>query len=853
MNIPRAGKIQAFFASLVSLRSLDSLGSLSRASRTRNLKHTDFSNHLCVLCVLCGFFSFCAASAEAEQGFIGVLQSDKPPAEKAAACRSLKNIGTAQSVPALAVLLADKGLAHWARWALETMPCPEAGAALRGALAKAEGVTKAGLCDSIGARHDREAVPALAELVKDTDPQIVSSAATALGKIGGAQAVEALKASKAKAPATAQPTILDGLLLCADQFRTGDDKKAASALYKEIYESDAPEHIRTAAYRGSVLAAGDQAVALLAKALTGEDRAARKAALQLAREIKGEAATKELAALLEKVPPATQVALIEALKQRADSAAFPGIVPLLASQAQGVRIAALEALGALGDASSAPPLAETAAKAAGPEQDAAREALNLLRDPKTRDALLERLAKAAPAVQAEMVRALGYRKEAQAVPALLKMTQGGEEATRLVAIKSLAMLADASYADELTKLLLQAKTDVERDALEQALSAACGRTTAVPAVTAGGKPVARLVLDAMKEADVPARVALLRVAGKIGGAEATQALRAGLQDKEPAVQDAALRALADFGGTDAAPDLLKLAKESQSVPQRVLALRGYWRITAQATDLPIEERWKMCELAFAAAQRPDDKKLGLAELAKVPHPGALKLALALCEDEAVRGEAEVACVKLAVALSGTNPAEAKGALQRVAASSKNETLRAEAKKALDALDQYVGYITTWLAAGPYRQDGKNCKDLFDIPFAPETPASAKEIKWQPAPHPADASLFWQIDLLGICGGDQCVVYMKTRVSSPKEQKVRLEIGSDDGIKIWVNGKVVHANNIERAIRAGDDKAEALLKEGWNDFLLKITQNVMGCGACVRLRNLDGSTIEGLRFETGVTQ
>jgi len=782
--------------------------------------------------------------AEAEQGFISVLQSGSPAAAKAAACRSLKTAGTAQAVPALAALLADKDLAHWARWALETMPCPEAGAALREALAKAAGVTKAGLCDSIGERHDREAVPALAELAKDTDPQIASSAATALGKIGGVESVAALKTAKAKAAAAAQPAILDALLLCADQFRRGDDKKAALALCKEIYDSDAPEHHRTAAYRGLLLASGDQAPALVAKALTGEERAARKAALQLVREIKGEAATKEFAALLAQVQPATQAALLEALRQRGDPAALRGIVPMLASQAQGVRIAALESLGALGDASTALPLAEAAAKATGAEQDAAREALNLLRDAKVRDVLLERLPKADPAAQAEIVRALGYRKEAQAVPALLKMAGGTDEATRLVAIKSLAMLADATAAGELVKLLLQAKTDAERDALEQALGAAGGRTT-------GETPVVRLVLDATKGAEVPARAALLRVAGKIGGAEVLQALRTGLQDKEPAVQDAALQALADFGGLDAAPDLLKLAKESQSERQHVLALRGFWRIVARAAERPIEERWKMCELALAAAQRPEEKKLGLAELSKIRHPGALKLAQALCEDEAVRGEAEVACVQLAVALCGTCPAEAKAALQRLAANSKNDGLRAEAKKALDAADQYAGYITTWLAAGPYRQDGKQCKELFDIPFAPEStagvsPASSKDIKWQPAPRPADAALFWQTDLLPICGGDQCVVYMKARVVSPKEQKVRLDIGSDDGVKIWVNGKLVHSNNVERAIRPGDDKAEAVLKEGSNDFLLKITQNVMGCGACVRVRNPDGSVIEGLR-------
>ena len=58
-----------------------------------------------VFFVMAGIVAPLVRGAEAEQGFISVLQSDKPAAEKAAACRSLKNVGTAQSVPALAVLL----------------------------------------------------------------------------------------------------------------------------------------------------------------------------------------------------------------------------------------------------------------------------------------------------------------------------------------------------------------------------------------------------------------------------------------------------------------------------------------------------------------------------------------------------------------------------------------------------------------------------------------------------------------------------------------------------------------------------------------------------------------------------
>lgn len=779
-----------------------------------------------------------ASAADDEQALIAVLRSDKPVGEKAGACLNLKRVGTARAVPALAALLADKDLSHWARYALESMPCPEAGAALRDAVAKAAGAMKVGIIDSIGERRDREAIGALAELMGGADAQVAASAAVALGKIGTREAALALRAARAKAPAAAQLAAADGALQCAAHLLAAGDKKTAAAVCQDVYDSQAPEYVRTGAYRGIVLASDDQATALMA-ALTGTDRAALQASLQLVREIKGGAATQEFAAILAKVPPATQVALIEALKQRGDTAATPGVLAAAESPAPPVRLAALEALAVIGDASAAPQLAEAAAKATGAEQDAAREALALIRDPKVRETLLSQLPKAHPAVQAEIVRALGHRQEKEAVPSLLKMAEGGDEPTRLVVLRSLAMLADSGSTGDLVRLLVQAKTDAEREAAEGALAAACGR---------GNRPetAAAQVLAAMKDAPAPLRAALLRVAGRVGGAEAAQALRAGLLDSEAAIRDAALRTMAEFGGPDIAPDLLRLAREAPTPAQKVLALRGYWRLVALAADRPPEERWKMAGAAMAAAERPEEKKLGLTELAKIPHPAALKLALSLCDDEAVAAEAEAATVQIAGALAGTQPADAKAALKQVAAKSKNQALRAEANKALDAFDQYAGYINTWLVAGPYRVAGKECEELFNMPFPPEQ--SGGSVKWQALAPPADASLFWQADLSGMIGGDHRVAYLKTRVWAPRQEKVRFDIGSDDGIKMWVNGKLVHSNNAIRGLTPGQDKAEGVLKEGWNDFLLKITQHTLGCGACVRIRAADGAIIDGLKFE-----
>ena len=77
----------------------------------------------------------------------------------------------------------------------------------------------------------------------------------------------------------------------------------------------------------------------------------------------------------------------------------------------------------------------------------------------------------------------------------------------------------------------------------------------------------------------------------------------------------------------------------------------------------------------------------------------------------------------------------------------------------------------------------------------------------------------------------------------------LELGSDDGVKVWVNEKQVYAQNVARALQPGSDKVKVELNRGWNSILLKITQNNQGWEFCARLRKADGSQLEGLQCES----
>jgi len=120
-----------------------------------------------------------AAQTTDEARQIQILQSSTD-AEKEDACRRLKQNGTAKSVPALAQLLADERLYQSACDALETMPSPEAGEALRAALKTPSGNAKAGIIHTLGEKRYRAAAADLAQILNNTDPLIASSAARAL-------------------------------------------------------------------------------------------------------------------------------------------------------------------------------------------------------------------------------------------------------------------------------------------------------------------------------------------------------------------------------------------------------------------------------------------------------------------------------------------------------------------------------------------------------------------------------------------------------------------------------------------------------------------------------------------------
>ena len=543
--------------------------------------------------------------------------------------------------------------------------------------------------------------------------------------------------------------------------------------------------------------------------------------------------------------------MLGALADRGDPNALPAVTIAAKSQNGQIRKAALDAVGKLGDASTVDFLVEAATKNddAG-EKAAALGSLTRIRGNGVDERIVKSMQKSQPEVRANLIEVLFERNAESAVGAILKEAANPEGGVRTAAFKALGRLANEKDLPALVKLLVDLPGESGRRESEKAVIAAARKISDTD-------KQADVVLDALRgENRSAAKCSLLRVLGGIANAPAGRAVRAGLKDSDGQVIDAAVRELANWPDAAATDVLLEIFKTTPSTTlrtgqqqtHRILALRGLVRLLA--LPAPDRDTGKMLQVwtqLLKDAQGPVEKKLVLSGLANVSDLKALQMVEPCLDDEAVKTEASLAVVKIAAGICGSHPDPSKAAVQKVLSIAKDDSIRKLAQEVINTIEKFEDYITSWQVCGPYMQEGKNYAALFDIAFPPET-ANAKEVKWKVLPAGTDPSRPFVLDLLKLYGGEQRVAYLRTCIHSDSRQQGRLEIGSDDGVKVWLNGTIVHSNNVARPLTPGSDNVNVTLNQGWNLLMLKITQNNLPWEFCVRLRKPDGSSLPGIRID-----
>lgn len=577
-------------------------------------------------------------------------------------------------------------------------------------------------------------------------------------------------------------------------------------------------------------------------ALKSSDPEMQTGAIAIVREIQGEEVTRALAEELPKLSATGQVQLLSALADRGDTVALPAVIEAGKAENESVRVAAWKAIGQLGNVSSVPLLAAKAAETRGVEQKAARESLYRLRGAEIDAAVLKHLPEAEPPMKVELIRAVGERNITKGVDLLLATAKAEDRKVRAESFKVLRTVGQADDLPALVNLALNLANDSDRGEAEKTIAAVAHK------IEDRDRQAAAVLAVLPNVKDVKDRASLLRVLGRIGDNRALPTVQTALSSREPEIQDAAIRALSEWPTPEPVPDLLKAAQTSENRVHKVLALRGLVRLLGLPSERSGEETIELYRKAMDLAPNALEKKRVLSGLGETQSLAALEMAAEYLDELALHQEAEMAAVRIAQRICGSYPRQCKDVLAKVMETTQSETVGERAREVLEQLARFDDYITAWNVSGPYTEAGKEGPELFDAVFAPEKDGGEAAWRVMPAGTSAERPWLMEFDKQANMVGDNRVAYVRTRVWSPAEQKARLEIGSDDGVKAWLNGQIVHANNAVRPVDPGQDKAEVTLKEGWNLLLLKVTQGGGQWAFCARFRDPDGGQLEGLKVE-----
>ena len=79
--------------------------------------------------------------------------------------------------------------------------------------------------------------------------------------------------------------------------------------------------------------------------------------------------------------------------------------------------------------------------------------------------------------------------------------------------------------------------------------------------------------------------------------------------------------------------------------------------------------------------------------------------------------------------------------------------------------------------------------------------------------------------LGSGNIDHHVAYGSVNVDSPSEQNTRMFVGSGDAVKVWLDGKLVHSNAIDRDADTYQENFSVTLKQGTNTLLVAVYEGV----------------------------
>lgn len=143
-------------------------------------------------------------------------------------------------------------------------------------------------------------------------------------------------------------------------------------------------------------------------------------------------------------------------------------------------------------------------------------------------------------------------------------------------------------------------------------------------------------------------------------------------------------------------------------------------------------------------------------------------------------------------------------------------------------------LGSWSSVGPFKgkdfdeahkKDFVAIKNPLDLKAEYEVEKSEDEkikLKWTQKPE-------WKDGEIVTFSGDNSAIYLYREIVAELDTHQYISVGSDDSIQIWINGKRVHENKVQRGVEKGQDIVGLPLNKGKNQLVIKVVNGGGGYG------------------------
>lgn len=157
----------------------------------------------------------------------------------------------------------------------------------------------------------------------------------------------------------------------------------------------------------------------------------------------------------------------------------------------------------------------------------------------------------------------------------------------------------------------------------------------------------------------------------------------------------------------------------------------------------------------------------------------------------------------------------------------------------------LGFVNNWMVIGPFQNERGG---YFDVSYGPQTEldydaaydGKKRKVRWRMRPL---TPVLGEVNFDAMMRpNDEVLAYALAFVEVPKATGAALRIGSDEGLKVWVNDYKVLSRDIHRRMGFDQDVVGVMLNKGLNKILVKVAERNGDWGFRLRITAPDGSRL-----------